>query len=80
MFSDFVDLPWDKVLAAMISGLLITVGAARMFHLTEEVQKNKVEMAKLHKDISHEIHTAKMSMDTSVHMVQLELKNTEERF
>eukprot|EP00753_Platysulcus_tardus_P007231 PLAT14977.1.p1 GENE.PLAT14977.1~~PLAT14977.1.p1 ORF type:complete len:331 (-),score=119.44 PLAT14977.1:114-1106(-) len=77
--ADIIALPWDKVLAALMSGLLLYVGAARIFLLTDAVNQVKLDTMALQNKLHGEMSALQSTLNQKIHQLHLEQASLEER-
>ena len=77
--NDFLNLPWDKIVAGLITGLIIYIGAARLFYLQDKVFETKLEMEKLRLAFSDDINNLNSKMDSEYGRLNIELVTLEAR-
>lgn len=71
--NDFLNLPWDKIVAGLITGLIIYIGAARLFYLQDKVFETKLELEKLRLSLSDDINNVNSKLDFEYGRLNVEL-------
>ena len=71
--NDFLSLPWDKIVAGLITGLIIYIGAARLFYLQDKVFETKLELEKLKLSFSDDINNINSKIDFEYGRLNVEL-------
>ena len=71
--NDFLSLPWDKIVAGLITGLIIYIGAARLFYLQDKVFETKLELEKLKLSFSDDINNINSKLDFEYGRLNVEL-------
>ena len=77
--NDFFNLPWDKIVAGLITGLIIYIGAARLFYLQDKVFETKLEIEKLRLAFSDDMNNLNSKMDAEYSRLNIELVTIEAR-
>ena len=77
--NDFFNLPWDKIVAGLITGLIIYIGAARLFYLQDKVFETQLGMEKLRLSFSDDMNTLNSKMDAEYSRLNIELVTLEAR-
>tara|TARA_B100001029_G_C15033385_1_gene438530 strand:+ start:694 stop:1191 length:498 start_codon:yes stop_codon:yes gene_type:complete len=70
---DFLNLPWDKIVAGLITGLIIYIGAARLFYLQDKVFETKLELGKLRLSLNDDINNLNSKIDFEYGRLNIEL-------
>ena len=70
---DFLNLPWDKIVAGLITGLIIYIGAARLFYLQDKVFETKLELEKLRLSLNDDINNLNSKIDFEYGRLNIEL-------
>jgi len=77
--NDFFNLPWDKIVAGLITGLIIYIGAARLFYLQDKVFETQLGMEKLRLSFSDDMNNLNSKMDAEYSRLNIELVTLEAR-
>ena len=77
--NDFLEMPWDKILAGLITGLLIYIGAARLFIIQDKVYDTNIKIEKLKNDILNTNKEIEKALYSRIDSILLELNHLEMR-
>ena len=76
---DVLNMPWDKILAGLITGLIIYIGAARLFYLQDKVFETQLELEKLRLSFNNEISLLHNKVDTGIGKISIDLVTLESK-
>lgn len=77
--NDFLKMPWDKILAGLITGLIIYIGAARLFILQDKLFEAKINIERLRSSFQQDINQLESKIESYYSATQVEFINLESK-
>ena len=77
--NDFFNMPWDKIVAGLITGLLIYIGAARLFIIQDKLYDTNLKIGQQKLELSEKYSDIEYRLNSRIESLLLETNSIEIR-
>jgi len=77
--SDFLMMPWDKIVAGLITGLLIYIGAARLFIIQDNLYDTNLKVEQIKLEFSKQNSITHSQLNSRIDSLLLDINSIELR-
>ena len=77
--NDFLNMPWDKIVAGLITGLLIYIGAARLFIIQDKLHDANIKLEQLRLEFSEKNSNTEARLNFRIESTLIEISSIEIR-